>query len=351
MSKYQGRVDPIELLRAVYTEDKKVRLKDKHLIFEKEIKFSLAQPTAWISPLSNKQYSLGSLWLYLEYHQKRITDYITKITEYGVENVTISDREEMANYFLGKVKESLCINQEAKLQLAMKNPPHRPPQTGLEEEGGEPTKKVKTDPIEVQVIEQIYKFERPIMSKNRSLRFRESHHFSYAGLLDHLITSKAPAPATSNAPTSGSDRKMRINMLLEKKKNPILIVPEHFHPGNLCLGNIEQFLSKGQYDEGAGSVGFKQWIEFEFSLRGRTVKFDVTNNPKTLQEEDWSCVVGIFVEGRADEFQFWRKNEPTELFRMTKGFHLQFPSKEVSAAQDWNIKAFTLDKNLRYRDS
>jgi len=33
MSKYQGRVDPLELLRAVYTEDKKVRHKDKHLIF------------------------------------------------------------------------------------------------------------------------------------------------------------------------------------------------------------------------------------------------------------------------------------------------------------------------------
>lgn len=80
MSKYQGRVDPLELLRSVYTENKKVRLKDKHLIFEKDIKLPLSQPTAWVSPISKKQYSLGSIWLYLEYHQKNITDYVNKIT-------------------------------------------------------------------------------------------------------------------------------------------------------------------------------------------------------------------------------------------------------------------------------
>jgi len=45
-----------------------------------------------------------------------------------------------------------------------------------------------------------------------------------------------------------TDKKMRINVLLAKKKNPILIVPEHLHPGNLCLGNIKQFLINGKYE-------------------------------------------------------------------------------------------------------
>jgi hypothetical protein len=137
MSKYQGRVDPLELLRAVYTEDKKVRLKDKNLIFDKDIKLPLSQPTAWVSPLSHKQYSLGSLWLFLESHLKRINDYILKVTELGVDNVTISDRDEIANYFLGKIKDSQCINQEAKLNLSLKHHPQRPaPSVGLDEEGG-----------------------------------------------------------------------------------------------------------------------------------------------------------------------------------------------------------------------
>ena len=92
MSKYQGRVDPLDLLRAVYSEDKKVRLKDKNLIFDKDVKIPIDQTTAWVSTISKKQYSVGSLWLFMEHHLKKINDYISKITEYGVENVTISDR-------------------------------------------------------------------------------------------------------------------------------------------------------------------------------------------------------------------------------------------------------------------
>ena len=80
MSKYQGRVDPLDLLRAVYTEDKKVRLKDKNLIFDKDVKIPIDQPTAWVSTISKKQYSVGSLWLFMEHHLKKIQDYITKIT-------------------------------------------------------------------------------------------------------------------------------------------------------------------------------------------------------------------------------------------------------------------------------
>jgi hypothetical protein len=65
MSKYQGRVDPLDLLRNSYIENKKIKLKDKYLIFDKDIRIPLSQPTAWISANSKKQYSLGSLWLYL----------------------------------------------------------------------------------------------------------------------------------------------------------------------------------------------------------------------------------------------------------------------------------------------
>lgn len=46
---------------------------------------------------------------------------------------------------------------------------------------------------------------------------------------------------------SSKDKRMRINMLMEQKKNPIIVVPEHLHPGNICLGNIEEFLVKGNY--------------------------------------------------------------------------------------------------------
>lgn len=33
MSKYQGRIDPLDLLRNAYIDNKKIKLKDKYLIF------------------------------------------------------------------------------------------------------------------------------------------------------------------------------------------------------------------------------------------------------------------------------------------------------------------------------
>ena len=79
--------------------NKRVKLKDKYLLFEKDIRMPLNMPTAWVSNLTKKQYTLGSLWLFMEYHVKNVTDYINKISDYGVENVVISDREEIAKYF------------------------------------------------------------------------------------------------------------------------------------------------------------------------------------------------------------------------------------------------------------
>ena len=125
---------------------------------------------------------------------------------------------------------------------------------------------------------------------------------------------------------------MRINVFMEQKKNPILVVPEHLHPGNLCLGNIEKFLLHGTYEETQGEVGFKRWVDFEKSFKGKKVKFDVTNSPSILRLEDWNLVVGVFVEGTKGEFDSWAIKDPHELFRKTKGFYLHFPTKEATEA-------------------
>lgn len=84
-----------------------------------------------------------------------------KISEYGVDNVTISDRTEIENYFLGKTSESQCINQEIKLQLSTKNvnKTREQPAGGFDEQA-DLTKKIKTEVLspELQVIEFISKF-------------------------------------------------------------------------------------------------------------------------------------------------------------------------------------------------
>lgn len=120
-SKYQGRIDPLELLKGAVAGGKKAKLKDKHLIFDKDIKMSLNTPTAWVSQHTKKQYSLGALWLLLECHNAPAGEYMKKVSEYEVETVNVADRNEIIKYFEGKISDSDCINQELKLQLASKN--------------------------------------------------------------------------------------------------------------------------------------------------------------------------------------------------------------------------------------
>jgi hypothetical protein len=55
------------------------------------------------------------------------------VSEYDIEAVIKPDRDEMVRYFLGETSESACINNEAKLQLSMKNNLQRShPTTGFD---------------------------------------------------------------------------------------------------------------------------------------------------------------------------------------------------------------------------
>lgn len=68
--------DPIDLLRSAYSKktEKKlnIKLKGSDLYFDKDVKYSIDTETAWLSTKTNKQFNLGSLWLYLELHTQKI---------------------------------------------------------------------------------------------------------------------------------------------------------------------------------------------------------------------------------------------------------------------------------------
>lgn len=89
-SKFISRVDPIEILRNSIVNSKKIKQKGKYLEFEKDIKLPLKTPTAWLSPITNKQYSIGAIWLFLE--TKDQIEYLTKATELDLEMINIADK-------------------------------------------------------------------------------------------------------------------------------------------------------------------------------------------------------------------------------------------------------------------
>jgi hypothetical protein len=77
MTKYQPRLDALDILRNFCSQKKKIKLKEDSLSFD-SVKFKLHTETPWLSTHSKKQYDLGALWLLLDSEQKGLsnTDYL-----------------------------------------------------------------------------------------------------------------------------------------------------------------------------------------------------------------------------------------------------------------------------------
>jgi hypothetical protein len=110
MSRHEGRVDHLELLRTAYSTGKYVKRKDEQLVLDRDVRVSIRQPTAWVATQTNKTYNLGSLWLYLESATHRLSTYLDTLTELNLENVVVSDRKEIDAYFIHGNTRTPCIS-------------------------------------------------------------------------------------------------------------------------------------------------------------------------------------------------------------------------------------------------
>lgn len=124
-------VDVLTLLREFKTEKKPIKLKETFLYFSSN-KFPLNTETgfsqshvyfdkindniiiAWKSKITGKRYDLGSLWLCLEHHEKQSTtaQYFQDVDRLKLTLVSNVDKEEIINYFTGKIEFTEAINLE-----------------------------------------------------------------------------------------------------------------------------------------------------------------------------------------------------------------------------------------------
>lgn len=345
MSRHEGRVDHLELLRAAYSQGRSVQRREEQLLFERGVRAELKQPTAWVATHSSYNYTLGALWLYLEHATHRLPTYIEALTDLDIRNVLISDRKEIEAYFIHGNPKTACINQQRRLELSTKSQSRirEQPSSGFEACDA-PSKRQKPDPLsgELQVIDFIGKFERPISSKSRSLRCPSKS-------LDPLLRL---LHSGSGEQGRADEKRLRIGQFADGKKLPILIVPESQHPGNVGLANIEKLLTGGEYvSEPPRLPDHQRKCEIAVTMRGRRVGFEVCSNPRLMPPCEWPSVVAVFVQGRKHEFEGWPCADPALIFRQARGFLLRFAGTEESEGLQWNVKQLILDRNVRYRDA
>ena len=80
------------ILREHIQQNKKIERKGAYLVFSNGTKLKLDTPTACKQQNSQKQYTLGSIWLYLISKDDNLGAYMNKANKEKIETITLRDK-------------------------------------------------------------------------------------------------------------------------------------------------------------------------------------------------------------------------------------------------------------------
>jgi hypothetical protein len=85
-------IDPLIVLKDHIQNNKKIDKQGQYLIFSDDVKLKLDTPTACTQTMSNKQYTLGSLWFYLKNRTIPLATYIKECQKEKIDTISSMDK-------------------------------------------------------------------------------------------------------------------------------------------------------------------------------------------------------------------------------------------------------------------
>lgn len=85
-------IDPILILKDHFSNNKKIEKQGTNLVFEDGTKLKLDIPTAVLQTQTKKQYTLGSLWMYLLHRNDKLAAYIKECQKERIDTVNSLDK-------------------------------------------------------------------------------------------------------------------------------------------------------------------------------------------------------------------------------------------------------------------
>ena len=96
-------IDPLLLLRDYYSNGKQINyLADEHQLVFGNAKIPVDSKTAWIKKVNNSQYTIGTLWFFLQNKDMPIRDYMIEADHSSFEKIHLLDKNKIIDYFTGK---------------------------------------------------------------------------------------------------------------------------------------------------------------------------------------------------------------------------------------------------------
>ena len=106
-------IDPITWLKDFFSTRKRIEFNPHtaELEFENSsIRLPLQAQTAWKRKGDKGFYTVGSIWLLIKMKDAKISDIMREYKKLNIQNVSISDKKEIIDYFTGVVHESNQID-------------------------------------------------------------------------------------------------------------------------------------------------------------------------------------------------------------------------------------------------
>jgi hypothetical protein len=265
-------IDPLLLLRDHIQQGKKITKQNNNLIFSDNIKLKVDTPTACLQSQSKKQYTLGSLWLYLKHRDDALTVYIKESNKEGIDTVKSLDKDNINDFFIKNVDDVEIIDQDLRpktlIFLGKKKHgesfekvlaeeykssmitntnsteiPDGVKSLGNTQELKLPGKKPRLEEMDpnLRVMDFIYSREKKSLNRNSILRpLNNLTSFENLLVLCKQIFTKNKSDTRHNETMSFLDELISGDDL--KGNKAIIVVPSTYYPGNINIENAKQFL-------------------------------------------------------------------------------------------------------------
>lgn len=326
--------DPLSLLRDYVTNSKKIDCVGGNLYFG-NVKINLQHPTAWKPKTSGKQYSIGSLWFFLQNREADIRTYVKDCTKLGLEIVSRPDYNEIVSYFTGEIETSDAIDEELRMSTLI-----------------ERTKPEETKTAKKAIIREV--LERPLATKESVL---QAPGCSFKYLLNYCKDAFKEGKKRQRETASLSlieEIAQTAHHTSDAQPHPIILVPGISLAGNISIHNARSFLEHGEYVDVTQNreLAPPQPLLITKKLRKRQITFEVYDQTLSFTKRHWRCVVAVFVQGPSYQFKDWPlAKDLVSLFSNVRGFYMKYNDVPVEEnVKRWNVKILEVHRHKRHLD-
>lgn len=173
---------PEKILREHISSNKQVNRKGELLIFSDNHKLKIDTPTAFKQKSTGKQYSIGSVWLYLKYKQEPLSIYMNECRKEKIDPISTMDKDSLVQYFIHGVEDIEIYDKELAEKTVVFLGKKREGEDVLERPKSSKHQNLIDQNPKLRILECLFNKEKQTLNRNTYLRSLSSS-LSFESLL------------------------------------------------------------------------------------------------------------------------------------------------------------------------